>query len=461
MQTFDFNKPLNIHFIGIGGISMSGLAKLLISKNFRISGSDNNKSALTEELENMGCTIYYAQVADNITDDLDIVVYTAAIKEDNPELMAAKKKNMTLLNRAQLLGQIMSNYSTAINIAGTHGKTTTSSMIAEIFLNADTDPTISLGGILDSIGGNMRIGNSNVFVTEACEYTNSFLSFNPTINVILNIEEDHMDFFKDIDDIRNSFKLFVERLPENGTLIINNEIDNIEYFSEDSDCNVITFGINDNTATYNATNISYDKFGNYSYTLVHNGNIVGNITLNVPGLHNLSNSLAAAATALNEGIDFNIVQDTLKVFTGSHRRFEVLGGFNGVTVIDDYAHHPTEITKTLTSAQKYPHKTLWCVFQPHTYTRTKAFLSEFATALANADKIVLAKIYAARETDTLGMSSEIIQKQLTDMGKEAYYFETFDEIEKFLQKNCIDGDVLITMGAGNVVDIGKNLVKNN
>ncbi len=230
MYHINFNKPCNVHFIGIGGISMSGLAKLLLSRGFTVSGSDSKKSELTEELEREGCHVIYGQSAANITDHLDLIVYTAAIHEDNPEFAAAKASRAVLLSRAELLGQVMSNYRTAINVAGTHGKTTTSSMISQILLQADTDPTISLGGILDSIGGNFRVGHSDIFLTEACEYTNSFLSFQPTINIILNVQEDHLDFFKDLQDIRHSFKLFTEKLPQDGTLIINSDIDDIAYF---------------------------------------------------------------------------------------------------------------------------------------------------------------------------------------------------------------------------------------
>lgn len=459
MYKIDFDKPISVHFIGIGGISMSGLAKLLISRGFKVSGSDNNVSELTKELENEGALILYGQRAENITENIDLVVFTAAIKEDNPEYAAAVKAGKSLMTRAELLGQIMANYDTAINIAGTHGKTTTSSMVSEILVNAGIDPTISLGGMLDSIGGNMRIGNSPVFVTEACEYTNSFLSFNPTIDVILNVEEDHLDFFKDINDIRNSFRLFVEKLPDNGTLIIGSAIDDISYFYQNKKCNVITFGIDDNS-TFSAKDLKCDERGNYSYTLVVKGEEAGSISLCIPGTHNVLNSLAAIAVAYTQGVAPDIIKNTLMNFHGSHRRFEIKGSFDGVTVIDDYAHHPSEIMATLTGAANFPHKTLWCVFQPHTYTRTKAFLPEFANALSLADKVVLAPIYAARETDTLGISSKNIADLITSAGKTAYYFDTFEEIEKFLQKNCTNGDVLITMGAGNVVEIGENLVKN-
>lgn len=458
MFNLDLTKPCHVHFIGIGGISMSGLAKLLLDKGFTVSGSDNNMSELTLSLENAGAKIMYGQKAENITNDIDVVVYTAAIKETNPEYASAAKQGVNLMTRAELLGQIMAGYDTAIGVAGTHGKTTTSSMISEILINADLDPTISLGGMLDSIGGNMRIGKSPLFVTEACEYTNSFLSFNPTVNVILNVEEDHLDFFKDLADIRNSFKLYVERLPKNGTLIINSAIEDIEYFYSESECKVITFGL-DKESDYSADDIECNEYGNYSFTLLKKGEAITTITLSVPGIHNVCNALAAIAVAYEEHVSIDIIKSTLLNFKGSHRRFEKKGSFDGVTVIDDYAHHPSEIEATLKGAANYPHKTLWVVFQPHTYTRTKAFLPEFAKALSHADKVVLAPIYAARETDTLGISSKDIAALIKKSGHTAYYFDTFEEIEEFLKKNCTNGDMLITMGAGNVVEIGENLVK--
>lgn len=458
MYHINFNNPIHVHFIGIGGISMSGLAHILRDKNFTISGSDSAHSALTDELAAAGCSISYSQTAHNITNDIDLVVYTAAIKDSNPELAAAKAAGIPAITRAELLGQIMANYKTAVNVAGTHGKTTTTSMLTEILLAADSDPTISVGGILDSIGGNIRVGQSDIFVTEACEYTNSFLSFHPTMNIILNVKEDHLDFFKDLDDIRHSFKLFTEKLPENGTLIINTDIDNYEYFYQDSSCEVITVGSDPAKSMYSAANISYDEFGCCSYTLLIEEKPSGIITLNVPGLHNVYNSLAAIAAARKLGISLETIAAGLSGFHGTERRFEKKGMFHGVTVIDDYAHHPDEIAATLSTAKHYPHKNIWCVFQPHTYSRTKILLKEFAVALSHADKIVLADIYAARETDTLGISSLDLKNEIEKLGKECFYVGSFEEIEQFLLKNCINGDLLITMGAGNIYKVGEALI---
>lgn len=458
MYKIDFNNPIHIHFIGIGGISMSGLAKILLSEGFTVSGSDSHSSALTDELIGDGCLVSVPQSAGNITNDIDLVVYTAAIHPDNPEFKAAKEAGLPMLTRAELLGQIMTIYKNAINIAGTHGKTTTTSMVSEILLAANMDPTISVGGILNSIGGNTRVGGNKYFVAEACEYTNSFLSFYPTIDVILNVKADHLDFFKDIDDIRHSFKLFTEKLPKDGTLIINTDIDNYEYFYKDTDCEVITVGSNPATSRYSAADIAYDSAGCCSYTLLIDNKPNGTIKLGVPGEHNVYNSLAAIAVAIKLGLDLETIKKGLCGFSGTDRRFQKKGTFNGVTIVDDYAHHPDEITATLDSAKHFPHNRTWCVFQPHTYSRTKALLGDFAKALSAADIVVLADIYAARETDNLGISSADLQKAIGELGKECYYFHSFEEIEKFLLKNCINGDLLITMGAGDVYKVGEALV---
>ncbi|MDW2797033.1 UDP-N-acetylmuramate--L-alanine ligase [Clostridium boliviensis] len=457
MYQIDFHKPQAVHFIGIGGISMSGLAEILIDEGFTVTGSDSHESELTHHLETKGANVAYGQRAENITEGIDVVVYTAAVHSDNPELMAAKEKGLPVLSRAELLGQMMKNYENAIAISGTHGKTTTTSMITEVLLCADVDPTISVGGILNSIGGNIRVGGPDLFVTEACEYTNSFLSFYPTVEVILNIEADHLDFFKDIKDIRNSFRLFAQKLPKDGLLVINNDIDNNEEIVRDLPCKVVTFGKRAGSR-YQADSIRFDDLARATYELIIDGSVVDTVTLGVPGEHNVYNSLAAAAVCAELGISLEQVKKGLKHFTGTNRRFEKKGELGGVTIIDDYAHHPQEIRATLNTAQHYPHKKLWVVFQPHTYTRTKAFLDEFADALSLADEVVLAEIYAARETDNLGISSADIVERIEKKGVKAHYITSFDEIETFILENCIHGDLLITMGAGDIVKVGEKLL---
>lgn len=457
MYQVNFDKPIHIYFIGIGGISMSGLAEILLDKGFQVSGSDMKKSELTELLVQKGANVFYGQRSGNITDDIDLIVYTSAIRSDNAEYVAMQEKNIPSLTRAQLLGQMMKNYELPVAISGTHGKTTTTSMISEILLEADADPTLSIGGIYKSIGGNIRVGHSKYFVTEACEYTNSFLSFFPKVGIILNIEEDHLDFFKDINDIRNSFHHFAALLPKDGTLIINGEIENARELITGLDSTVLTYGFKDSD-DYQATDISYDEFGHPTFILNRKDGASDTFTLSVPGKHNISNAMAAIAFADLENIDVSIIKKALASFHGTDRRFELKGKIGGVTIIDDYAHHPTEIRATLTAAANYPHKEVWCVFQPHTYTRTKAFMKEFASALSLADHVVLADIYAAREKDTLGISSRTLQQEIQNLGYECFYFPSFDEIENFLLEKCVNGDMLITMGAGDVVKIGENLL---
>ena len=458
MYTIDFQKPIHVHFIGIGGISMSGLAEILLNRHFTVTGSDMQSSDMTKHLEETGAKVVIGQKAENITDDIDLVVYTAAIHESNEEFAAAKNKGVPMMTRAALLGQIMANFAKSIAVAGTHGKTTTTSMLTHILLQADTDPTVSVGGMLDRIGGNIRVGHSDLFLTEACEYTNSFLHFFPKISVILNIEEDHLDFFKDLEDIRHSFHQFAELLPEDGTLIINAEIKDYAEIYEGLSCNVVTYGTN-GCFDYSAKNITYDENGHVAFDLFRRGEYADHIQLSVTGDHNVSNALSAIAVADILGLSIDITKRGLLSFTGTDRRFEYKGEFNGVTVIDDYAHHPTEILATLKAAQHSLHNSVWCVFQPHTYTRTKAFFHEFAEALSHADHLVLADIFAARETDTLGISSADLAKETEKLGTDTHYFPSFAQIEAFLKENCRPGDLLITMGAGDVVTIGENLLK--
>lgn len=453
----DFHKPVHVYFIGIGGISMSGLAEILLKEGFTISGSDARESALTIHLEKAGAKVFYGQTADHITEDIDVVVYTAAIHDDNPEFVAAKAANLPMLARAELLGQIMRNYPTAIAVAGTHGKTTTTSMLSTILLKAKKDPTITVGGILSQIGGNIRVGHSDTFLTEACEYTNSFLSFYPTVGIILNIEADHMDFFKNLQEIRTSFHRFAALLPEDGLLVLDSAIEHPEEITKDIRARVITCGLTGNE-DYTAKDITYNEKGCASFTLCHKGNALGIVSLLVPGIHNVSNALSALSASLELGIDFEKAVLGLLDFQGTERRFQYKGMVNGITIIDDYAHHPTEITATLKAALHYPHRDIWCVFQPHTYTRTQAFLTDFAKALSLADHVVLTDIYAAREINTIGITSLALKEELEKLGKQCDYFSSFDEIEKFLLKKCMHGDLLITMGAGDVLKIGENLL---
>ncbi|MBQ4521861.1 MAG: UDP-N-acetylmuramate--L-alanine ligase [Lachnospiraceae bacterium] len=457
MYNIQFNQPCHVHFMGIGGISMSGLAEILLNAGFTISGSDQNASSITEHLTSLGASIHIGQCKENINDSIDLVVYTAAISKENEEYVAALEKQIPMLSRAELLGQLMTNYDTPIAISGTHGKTTTTSMLTHILLAADSDPTISVGGILKAIGGNIRVGKSPLFVTEACEYTNSFLSFFPKISVILNVEEDHLDFFSGIEEITESFHQFAGKLPKDGLLVINGDIPTKDAILKGLDCRVKTYGTSKENDYY-PSNITYDETGNSSFDLFSGEESEGHYTLKVAGEHNIYNAISAIIIAKELGITNQQINEGFSTFYGTNRRFEYKGDLCGVHVIDDYAHHPTEIQATLDAATRYPHNELWCVFQPHTYSRTKAFLDDFAKTLSQADHVVLADIYAAREVDTGEISSKDLAEKIAAYGTDVHYFPSFDEIENFLLTNCKKNDLLITMGAGNVVNIGESLL---
>ncbi len=459
MYKVDFKKPISIHFIGIGGISMSGIAELMNSRGFSITGSDAKHSDVTAHLESLGIKIFYGHNASNISETTSLVVYTAAVKPDNCELAAAVEAGIPTLDRASFLGQLMTEYDDAVAVAGTHGKTTTTSMLSLMLIEGGLDPTITVGGILDSISGNIRLGGSEHFVMEACEYTDSFLKFYPVHEIILNIEADHLDYFKDINHIRSSFRKFAEKVPAGGNLVVSCDIPDYKELFKSLDANITVFGIEDSpntsNADYIARNIKYDEFGCAGFDLYRRDELLGHLALKVIGRHNIENAIAAVTMALRLGVSFEAIARTLSTFHGAGRRFEFKGVVNGVTIIDEYAHHPTEITNSLTAAQRYPHKTLWCIFQPHTYTRSKMLFDDFIKSLSLADKIILADIYAAREKNTGEISSkDFADALISRYGKEAYYFPTFDEIINFVGTNCSEGDLLITMGAGDVVKIG-------
>ena len=453
------NSHQKIHFIGIGGISMSGLAQIMHARGFSITGSDMNTSKVTKHLQSLGITVLCGHSAGNISDDIDLVVYTAAIARDNPELIETHNKNIPSLTRAEFLGQLMYNYNYPVCISGTHGKTTTTSMLSDILLAAHVDPTITLGGILDSIDGNIRIGKSEYFVTEACEYCDSFLNFNPRIGVILNIDEDHMDYFKDIHQIRQSFYKFAQKIPQDGILIINGSITDLDTFTNGLQCHIETFGL-DKTHTWHAENIVYDRGACASFDVMYKGDFLVHIALNVPGEHNIYNALSICASAQYMDIPFSYWAQGLSSYKGTHQRFELKGVLKGITIIDDYAHHPTEVKASLEVAKKQDHNKIWCVFQPHTYTRTKIFLEDFAKSLILADEIIVADIYAAREKDPGDIHSQDLVKEIHKLGKSATYINDFDDITLYLLEHCIPGDLVITMGAGNINMVADDLLGN-
>ncbi len=466
MYQISFSSPVSVHFIGIGGISMSALAELLHKQGFRVSGSDLKATPLTEHLESLGITVSYPQQASNIAADCSVVIYTAAVHADNPEMIRAKELGLPVLERKDLLGQLMKQYRHVAGIAGSHGKTSTTSMLSLMLMEGQLDPTVLVGGVLDGIGGNLRMGSDNYLVAEACEYCNSFLSFFPTDAIILNIEAEHLDFFKNLEDIRNSFRKYSELLPTSGTLVVNGDIERLSELTAGLPAKVVTYGLCDDPSQctsydFAATNFAFDTNGFGSYDFYQNGQYLGRISLRVIGKHNISNSLAAAALAFSYGVSFDAVAAALLKYTGTHRRFDYKGTVNGIRIYDDYAHHPSEISATLSAARACVSgdQRLCCVFQPHTFSRTKAFLPEFAESLSFADVIVLADIYSAsRETDPGDISSGNIEALIKEKGKEVYYFHSFDEIEKFLFAHCKPGDLLITMGAGDIVSVAESMV---
>lgn len=439
---------------------MSGFAKLLHNKGFVVTGSDMKKSELTEELEGLGITCRYSCAPENVPEDCDVVVYTAAIKEDNAEFLEAKRRGIPAIDRAGMVGDIMLHYKRNISVAGTHGKTTTTSMMSLILLEAGLDPTVSVGGVLSAIGGQVRDGGLGNMVIESCEYTDSFLKFHPTHAIITNIEAEHLDYFKTLENERASYKKFTDLLPADGILTIEKSIPDYEVLFKDVKCPLITYSSKDSSADYYAKDITYNEYDMGSFTLMKGETPVGKISLSVVGEHNVSNATGIAVLALELGIPFEDIQKGLAKYTGTARRFEKKGEFHGALIVDDYAHHPTEMEATLKAAVKYPHKTLWCIFQPHTYSRTITFKDEICKALSMADRVLLVDIYAAREKDPGTISSKMLAEEIKNQyGKITHYFPTFDSAEKFLSENLGEGDLLITMGAGNVVKIGEDLLK--
>ena len=448
---------MNIHFIGIGGISMSALAEICLNKKYNVSGSDMNDSAMTKKLASQGVKIFIGHKKENITDDIDLVVYTAAINPQNPELVEAKKKNKLTINRAAFLGQLMREYHNSIAVAGTHGKTSTTSILSTIFEHANLDPTILVGGNLKSIGGNVKIGHSDHFITEACEYVDSFLNFNPKISIVLNIEEDHLDYFSGIEEIKASFNKFGKLLPEDGHFIINGDNPNMDIL-HDVKAKVIKFGKNPSNDVV-IENIKFDDMGCGSFDLNYMGESLTGFKLQVQGLHNVYNSTSAIITALVSGIDVETIKQGLLKYTGVGRRFEIKGKYNDAIVIDDYAHHPTEIKATLSTSKRFKKGTLWCIFQPHTYSRTISLLDEFAESFYSADKVIITDIYAAREANPGTIHSKDLVEKLDHNNVDAIYISKFEDIVNYLKENVKPNDIVMTVGAGTVYQIGEDLIK--
>ncbi len=443
-----------VHLTGIGGISMSGLAEILADLGYIVTGSDMKSSSITQKLDRMGIKTTIGHSAENVI-GADLLVYTAAVKADNPELIAAVKSGIPCIDRAALLGAVMKKYPRSIAVSGTHGKTTTTSMISMIMLEEGLDPTIHIGGELTAIGGTTRIGKSDFFIAEACEYAGSFLKFHPKLEVILNIEFDHADYFRDIDDVRDSFGRFASLVPEDGCIVANADDRNVMDVISGIPCNKVTYGLKSPDCTWSAKDISFDEMGNASYTLLFHGEQVMEIRLKVPGMHNVGNSLAAIAACSFMGCSPASAARALMKFGGTRRRFEIKGISEGITVVDDYAHHPSEIAATLKAAGNLGHARIWCVFQPHTYSRTKSLMNDFTTSFDNADILILTDIYAAREADNGEVNSSMLADRITRTGKTVMYIKDFANIAEYLDKNAKSGDIIITMGAGDIYKVGE------
>jgi len=445
---YNFN---HIYFIGIGGISMSALAEIMLEEGIKVSGSDRSDSKIIRKLQTSGADIYLKHDSKNISDDIDLVVYTSAIADDNSELLRAKELNIEIMGRAEFLGFVMKNYNHAICVSGTHGKTTTTGMLSSILIETDLAPTIFIGGEMDSLGGNLLHGSYELLLTEACEYKRNFLKFNPTMEVVLNIEEDHLDYYTDLNDIERAFVEYAEKLPSDGYLIVN---ESYRHLFENVKCNIVTFGLD--KGDYYAQNI--ELIPEPSYTLMHGDEKVAEIKLKVYGEHNILNSLAACAACLSLCIKTETVVKGLLNFKGTHRRYEYKGRLNEATVIDDYAHHPSEMKATLKTARSLAEGKIITVFQPHTYTRTIKLLDGFAEALSMSDEVILVDIYAAREINTGVIHSKDIINKMKNYSKDALYAGSFREAADIVSSIAKKGDIIITMGAGNVVDIAELLL---
>ena len=453
MSNITIREGMKIHLIGIGGISMSGIAQMLLREKCIVSGSDRSSSPLTDKLSELGITVYIGHDAQNVK-DADLIVYSAAINNSNPERVYAENMGIPQIDRAQMLGMIMREYDCPIAISGTHGKTTTTGMLTHVFMECGKNPTVTVGGELDIIHGNVHIGSKDYFIAEACEYHQSFLRFFPKISVITNIEADHLDYFRDLDHIIETFRSLALLTPEDGALIVNGEDENIRKALSGVNRNIVTFGISGDF-NYTIRDMTHNGYNHYTFTVCKDGNDVGEIRLSVPGVHNVYDALAAFAAADYIGIPTEDICDSLYHFGGTHRRFETRGIMGGVVVIDDYAHHPTEIKANLCAASEMKYNNIWCVFQPHTYTRTKTFFDDFVKVFSESNaNVVITDIYAAREVDTGIVSAQELAAAIPN----AVYKKTFADAAEFIKAQAQRGDVVITMGAGDVYKIGDMLL---
>lgn len=434
---------------------MSGIAEILTHNGIKVTGSDIYDSQIIENLIAKGIPVVIGHDLVN-SSKASLVVYTAAIKEDDPELIQARKFNIPTMERADFLGEITKLYKETICISGTHGKTTTTSMVSLCFLEAKLDPTIQVGAILRNINGNYHIGKSQYFIIEACEFVESFLKFHPKAEIILNIDNDHLDYFKNIENIKNSFAKYTSLLPENGLLVVNGDDENCSHLQNSTKAKVLTYGIKNTKVNFYAKNLVCDNNGFYQFDTFKNGEFYCTIKLSVPGIHNVLNALSCIALCDHYNISKEHIENALYKFKGANRRFDYVGKFKNVKIYDDYAHHPTEIQSVVNSVKNINHNENWVVFQSHTFSRTKALLNEFADVLSEFDHVIITDIYAARETNHYGISP---QDLVDKIGDKALYISKFEDIADYLKNNVKDNDIILTVGAGNITDLGKMIVE--
>ena len=444
-----------VHLIGIGGSSMSGIAEYIKNSGIKVTGSDRELNSNVLKLKDAGIEISIGHNKNNITNP-DLVIYTKAASNDNPELIEAKNKNIKIIERAEFMGLLTKHYKESICVSGTHGKSTTSSMIALTLLEAKKDPNIQVGAVIKNIESNNRCGKSDFFVLEACEYKDQFLSFFPKVEVILNIDADHLDYFKTFENIKNSFKKYVSLLPDDGLLVLNADDENVLELKNYTKAKVVTYAINNN-ADYKANNITFNDNGYASFWFENE-----EFNLSVKGTHNVYNALATIAVAKHYELDIEDIKNALKSYTGVERRFEHLGNIkNNISIYDDYAHHPTEIETTYESVKNTPHHKSWAIFQPHTYSRTYEHLNEFANILKKFDNVIIAQIYAAREENIFGIKEEDLVELIKKDNTNVVYIDNFDDIEKYILENVEDNDLIISIGAGPINKVTSNLIKKN
>lgn len=454
----DLKPYKHIHLIGIGGVSMSGIAEILHACGFIVTGSDASQSENTDRLIKNHIPVKIGHDLENL-EKANLVVFSAAIKKDDVELVRAKELNIPMIERGTFLGILTKSFKNTICVSGTHGKTTTTSMISLCFLQAGRDPSIQVGAYLKQLDANYRVGKSDYFIIEACEYVESYLKLFPKVEVILNIDNDHLDYFGSLENIVTSFSNYIKLIPDDGLLVINWDDDNCRKIAKYTNAKVLTYGIKNENANFVARNIVFNNNGFPTFDVYYNNTFYKTITLSIPGMHNVMNALACIAVCYNYGLEREDIKNALLKYTGAHRRFEYKGSFNDVNVYDDYGHHPTEIIATSNALKQKKYNKSWVIFQPHTYSRTKNLLNDFAKALINFDNIIVTDIYAARESNTYNISSKDLVDRITSLGRKALYIQDFDKIVKYVKENAKPGDIVLTLGAGTVTNIGPMLVE--